>query len=98
PWSGNRWLRLARQSVPYPRKQRTPDETPLGRLDLERLHAVFPDMRVHGFQLLSMLGRVLRQERLATALNWCDALLLRRLPRWQQYCRYVVLVLAKESS
>jgi SAM-dependent methyltransferase len=95
PWGGNRWLSWARQGLPYPGKQRTAEEAPLCRRDLERLQAVFPDLRVRGFQLLSMFGRVLTQKRLVAGLAWCDDVLLRRLPGWQRYCRYVVVSVEK---
>jgi SAM-dependent methyltransferase len=91
PWAGNRWLNLARTALPYPGKQRTADETPLGPRDLAHLQAVFPRLHVRGFQLLSMLGRVCKQPRLVAGLAWCDDMLLNRLPGWQRYCRYVVI-------
>jgi hypothetical protein len=50
---------------------------------------------VQGFQFFAMLGRVFRHDLLNSALNDCDAVLLRNLPRWQQYCRYVVVMLQK---
>jgi SAM-dependent methyltransferase len=96
PWGGNRWLRLVRQRVLYPGKERTPDEEPLGPHDLARLRQVFPSLQARGFQLLSMLGRVLKPGRLTSALAWCDALILRQLPGWQRYCRYVVLMMQRE--
>lgn len=95
PWGENRWLTWARQTLPYPQKQRTADETPLGPHDLQLLGRVFPRLRVRGYQLLSMLGRVVRQKQLVSGLAWCDAILLRRLPSWQRYCRYVVVSVEK---
>lgn len=95
PWSGNRWLDLARRRLSYPGKQRTPDERPLGPRDLATLRAVFPDLRVEGHQLLSMVARVIRRPRLISGLAWCDRVLLERLPRWQRYCRYVVIIVRK---
>ncbi len=98
PWAGNRWLSLARSVLPYPGKHRTADESPLAHRDLHRLRAVFPSLTVRGHQLLSMLGRVVRHHRLVTSLAWCDEMLLRRLPRWQRYCRYVVVVVRKDGA
>lgn len=95
PWGGNRWLSWARQGLPYPDKQRTADEVPLCQRDLEHLQAVFPRLRVRGYQLLSMLGRVLKQKHLRSGLAWCDDVLQRHLPGWQRYCRYVVLSVGK---
>jgi SAM-dependent methyltransferase len=95
PWGGNRWLNWARQGLPYPGKQRTADEAPLDRRDLELLRAVFPRVRVRGYQLLSMLGRVLKQKHLLSGLARCDSLLLRQLPGWRRYCRYVVVSFGK---
>jgi len=95
PWGGNRWLNWARRGLPYPRKDRTADESPLTPRDLERLRAVFPQLQVRGYQLLSMLGRVCRQRHILAGLTWCDDVLLRRWPAWQRYCRYVVLSLRK---
>lgn len=97
PWAGNRWLNWARRALPYPGKQRTADEEPLGPCHLIPLHAVFPHMEIRGHQLLGMLNRVVKQKSLAARLAWCDDFLLSRWPRWQRYCRYVVLTLTKEQ-
>ena len=95
PWGGNRWLNWARQRIPYPDKHHTRDESPLCRRDLACLRDHFPSMNVRGYQFLSMLRRVLRHDRLVRGLAWCDSILLRQLPHWQHYCRYVVLILSK---
>jgi SAM-dependent methyltransferase len=95
PWAGNRWLNWARRGLSYPGKRRTADETPLGPRDLDRLRRVFPSLQAHGHQLLSMLSRVVKQPALVSGLAWCDELLLRRVPHWQRYCRYVVVVAQK---
>jgi SAM-dependent methyltransferase len=93
PWGENRWLRIARQHLAYSGKERTPDETPLGSRHLAQLRVLFPTLAVSGFQLLSMASRVLRGERLVTALHRCDDILLHRWPNLQRYCRYVVLTM-----
>jgi SAM-dependent methyltransferase len=95
PWGENPLLTWARQSLPYPGKDRTPDERPLRRAQVRRLRAIFPRVEVRGFQLLSMVRRVVGDGRLARALAWCDRRLLERLPRFQHFCRYVVLTLAR---
>jgi SAM-dependent methyltransferase len=97
PWAGNRWLNAARRLLPYPGKHRTADEMPLRMCDLEALRETFPDLRVEGYQLLSMLGRVVRQRHMLVGLRWCDDLILRHLPNWQRYCRYVVVTLRKQA-
>jgi SAM-dependent methyltransferase len=97
PWGGNRWLNWARQGLPYPEKRRTADEAPLGQTDLDILRSVFPLLHVRGFQLLSMLSRVVRQPALVSGLSWCDDLMLKRWPTWQRYCRYVVITFCKEA-
>ena len=53
----------------------------------------FPRLDVQGFQLVSMVRRVVRARRLTAALDWCDAMLLTRVPALQRFCRYVVLTL-----
>jgi SAM-dependent methyltransferase len=95
PWAGNRWLNWARVGLAYPGKQHTADEAPLRPRDLDHLRAAFPRLQVRGYQLLSMLGRVCKQARLVAGLAWCDDVLLNRSPRWQRYCRYVVITLRK---
>ncbi len=95
PWAGNRWLNWARRGLRYPGKHRTADETPLAPRDLEHLRRVFPSLQAHGHQFLSMLSRVIRQPALLSCLTWCDSLVLRHLPRWQRYCRYVVVIAQK---
>jgi hypothetical protein len=59
------------------------------------LRGIFPSVEVKGYQLLSMAGRVLCRPRLLAGLDWCDRLLLRRVPRLQDFCRYVVLTLQR---
>jgi SAM-dependent methyltransferase len=97
PWGGNPLLAFARRLLPYPGKQRTPDEEPLRRRQVTLLRDVFPDLHVEGFQLVSMLRRVLPSGRMVTALDRCDAFLLRRVRGLQHFCRYVVLTLRRPS-
>jgi SAM-dependent methyltransferase len=95
PWGENPLLNLARRRLPYPGKQRTPDERPLCRRDLRVLRACFPDLEVRGYQLLSMARRVLRPGRVVRGLDWCDRMLLTRVPALERFCRYVVLTLRR---
>jgi SAM-dependent methyltransferase len=95
PWGGNRWLNWARQHLPYPRKDRTTDETPLSPRGLAQLRIVFAGVDVRGFQLFSMLRRVVPHRRVQAGLGWCDDWLLRCWPAWQRYCRYLVIKLLK---
>jgi SAM-dependent methyltransferase len=95
PWGENRLLDWARRRLPYPRKQRTPDEQPLRLRHLTQLRAVFPALRAEGHQLLAMARRVLGPGRLADGLSWCDARLLRVVPALGRFCRYVVLTLRR---
>jgi SAM-dependent methyltransferase len=98
PWGENRWLGWARRHLPYPGKERTPDEAPLVLRDLGPLREHFAAVELSGHELLSMASRVLRPGRLVAALHRCDAVLLGRWPRLQRYCRYVVLTLQKEMA
>jgi len=93
PWGENLLLRWARKKIPYPGKQRTPDEEPLCRKHIRILRAIFPRVEVQGYQLIAMAGRVFSRSRRFTALNSWDQMLLTRVPRLQQYCRYAVLTL-----
>src|SRR5262249_33715497 len=93
PWGENPLLNFARRRLPYPGKERTPDEEPLRRKHLRVLRSIFPSVTVRGYQLLSMARRVWRPGQLVAGLDWCDDLLLRRVPALQQFCRYVVLTL-----
>jgi SAM-dependent methyltransferase len=95
PWGENPLLGLARRRLPYPGKDRTPDERPLRRADLRHLQGIFPRVEVRGYQLLSMVRRVVGDGRLSRGLGWFDELLLKRLPRLQHFCRYVVLTLRR---
>jgi SAM-dependent methyltransferase len=95
PWGGNPLLGLARRRLPYPGKQRTPDEQPLCRRHLPLLRAVFPHLRVEGFQLLGMVRRILKPGRLTAALDACDAVLL-KVPGAGHFCRYVVLTCPRD--
>jgi ubiquinone/menaquinone biosynthesis C-methylase UbiE len=95
PWGENPLLNWARRRLPYPGKGRTPDEQPLRQRHIRQLRSVFPRVEVRGYQLLSMARRVLRPGRMVAGLDWCDRLLLNRVPALQGFCRYVVLVLGK---
>ncbi len=95
PWGGNPLLNWARNTWPYRGKERTPDEEPLQRRHMQILRRTFARVEVRGYQLLSMAGRVLSRGRLVAGLDWCDAMLLTRLPALQRYCRYVVLTLRR---
>ena len=93
PWGGNPLLGFARRALPYPGKDRTPDERPLTRRDLRPLRAVFPGLEVRGYQLFGMVRRVWRNPRALRALDALDARLLRRVPALSNWCRYAVIVL-----
>ena len=93
PWGGNPLLGYARRALPYPGKDRTPDEQPLTRRDLRPLRAVFPSVEVRGFQLFGMVRRVWHNPRVLKALDAADARLLRGVPSLGNWCRYVVIVL-----
>jgi SAM-dependent methyltransferase len=94
PWGGNPVLSLARRFLPYPGKDRTPDEVPLTRRDLAPLRAVFGSVEVRGFQLLGMVRRVCKV-RAVRVLDAADRGLLRLAPPLRNWCRYAVLVLRK---
>jgi ubiquinone/menaquinone biosynthesis C-methylase UbiE len=95
PWGENPLLSWARQNLAYAGKDRTPDEQPLRYAHVRALQAVFPQVDIRGYQLLSMVRRVLGEGRIVRGLRHCDRLLLNRLPRLQRMCRYVVLSLRK---
>jgi SAM-dependent methyltransferase len=95
PWGGNPLLNLARRRLPYPGKDRTPDERPLRPRDVAVLRRQFPRLSLEGFQLLSMARRVLPPGRLVTALDRLDSRLLPALPALRHFCRYVVLTLPR---
>jgi len=95
PWGENRLLCFARRGLPYPGKNRTRDEEPLHRRDLERLGESFPKLEVTGFQFLSMLRRVMHVRMMTVLLEACDRRLL-QLPGAKNWCRYVVLTMRRE--
>ncbi len=97
PWGGNPALTFARRFLPYPGKDRTPDEVPLTRGDLAPLRDVFPIVETEGFQLLGMVRRMRRGRggRLICTCDVLDAHLLRTIPPLWNWCRYVVLTLRK---
>lgn len=95
PWGGNPLLEFARRRLPYPGKDRTPDEQPLRPADLAPIREHFPALRLDGFQLLGMVRRVWANRRVLAALDAADARLLRAVPPLNSWCRYVVLTLPK---
>ena len=92
PWGGNPFLSFARQYLPYSGKHRTADEKPLTRAMLNPLCNIFPKLIVEPHQLLGMVGRVWRNQRLANGLARVDRGLFRMLPRLGEWSRYVVVV------
>lgn len=92
PWGENRILGWARRHLPYPGKERTPDEDPLRRRHLAQLRASFPRLEITGHQFLSMASRIVGG-RIAAQLRHWDGCLVGRWPRLQWYCRYVVVTL-----
>jgi SAM-dependent methyltransferase len=95
PWGENPLLSMARRHLPYPGKQRTPDEAPLRARHLAPLRAVFDEVSVESYQLLSMLRRLGRARHLLAPLDRADAWLLERVPFLRRFCRYVVLTLRR---
>ncbi|HTU92852.1 MAG TPA: class I SAM-dependent methyltransferase [Gemmataceae bacterium] len=95
PWGANPLLAWARRRLPYPGKERTPDEQPLLPCHVRVLRNVFPSLQIEGHQLLSMARRVLPPGRIVSGLEWCDARLLRLAPPLARFCRYVVLTLRR---
>jgi ubiquinone/menaquinone biosynthesis C-methylase UbiE len=91
PWGENPLLSCVRQRLPYPGKQRTPDERPLRQRDIRLLRQVFPIVELRGFQLLSMVRRICLYGELVAALDRLDAWLLNGVPALQRFCRYVVV-------
>ena len=98
PWGGNPLLAIARRWLPYPGKQRTPDECPLKSHDLTPLRAYFPVIDVEGFQFAGMFQRLWKNPRLACLLDRFDSSLLRWCPRLQNWCRYAVITLRKSGA
>jgi len=94
PWNGNPLLRLARRWL----SRHTPDEEPLGPPDIRQLRAVFDEVEVRGYQLLTMLRRSVPRSGLHAALLRHDERLLGRCPRLQRYCRYVVITLRRHEN
>lgn len=95
PWGGNPLLSWARRRLPYRGKERTRDEQPLLPHHVRVLREVFPSLQIEGYQLLSMIRRVLRPGRIVAGLERCDARLLRLAPSLGRWCRYVVLTVRR---
>jgi SAM-dependent methyltransferase len=97
PWGGNPILEFTRRWLPYPEKHRTPDECPLNVEGVTKLREVFPTLEFRGFQLFEMLKRAVPNLPGAGLLRVCDERLFRSLPGLQNYSRYAVLNMTKES-
>jgi ubiquinone/menaquinone biosynthesis C-methylase UbiE len=95
PWGENPLLNWARRRLPYPGKERTPDEQPLRRRHVYLLRQVFPQVEARGHQLFAMGRRVLKASRFMTGLTRADDWLLLGLPLLQRFSRYVVLTLRR---
>jgi SAM-dependent methyltransferase len=91
PWGGNPLLRWARRRLPYPGKERTPDEVPLQTADIDVLKSIFPDAIIEHVQLLGMIRRAWRTFPFLGVLDRWDSSLLRHWPSLGKWSRYVVL-------
>lgn len=91
PWGGNPLLRWARRRLPYPGKERTPDEVPLLPADLKLIQNVFPDCVIEHVQLLGMIRRAWRGFPMLAMLDRWDRSLLHRWPSIGLWSRYVVV-------
>ena len=95
PWGGNPLLGFARRRLPYPGKERTPDERPLIRGDLAPLRMHFPRLRWRGHQLFGMIRRVVKAHGLLAPADFVDKIAFALCPPLENLGRYVVLVLPK---
>ena len=93
PWGGNPLLNWARGVLPYPHKERTPREKPLCHGDIEVLRGAFGDVEVEGYQLLSMIRRVVGGRWLVKVLAAIDSQILKWHGPSRKWCRYVVVTL-----
>ena len=95
PWGGNPLLGFARRRLPYPGKERTPDERPLNRRDLTPLRAHFPKLLWRGFQMFGMVRRVVKSRWLLAPADAADRVAFAVCPPLENLGRYVVLTLPK---
>jgi SAM-dependent methyltransferase len=93
PWGGNPIARLARRWLPYPGKEHTPDEEPLGPWHVRQLAEVFDSVDVEGFQVFGAFGRMTRRPVLRSALERIDAYVLNHFRGLRRFGRYVVITL-----
>src|SRR5262249_23725477 len=98
PWGGNPLLNWARRRLPPAANKHTSDERPLRSEDIACLRLWFPDLKVHGVQLLGMAARLTPSRWLASGLEWCDRALLAGIPPLQKLCRYVMMVLPRPRA
>ncbi|GIW81825.1 MAG: hypothetical protein KatS3mg105_3632 [Gemmatales bacterium] len=98
PWGENPLLNWSRKRLHYHGKERTSDEKPLGRPELLAFEKVFSHIEVQGFQLLAMLRRLMPGGLPIPFLEACDNFLLHAFPAMQRLCRYVVIVLKRDSQ
>ena len=95
PWGGNPLLNFARRRLPYPGKERTPDEWPLNRRDLGPLRVHFPKLHWRGHQMFGMIRRVVKSRWLLTPADFADRVAFGLCPPLENLGRYVVLTLPK---
>jgi 2-polyprenyl-3-methyl-5-hydroxy-6-metoxy-1,4-benzoquinol methylase len=94
PWGGNPAFEFGRKFLPYPGKDRTPDERPLRQRDLVVLREVFAIVECRGFQLLGCLRRMWKRESpTGGLLDRIDDRLFRTMPFLEKLGRYMVLTM-----
>jgi SAM-dependent methyltransferase len=95
PWGGNPLLSFARRWLPYPGKDRTPDERPLVKADLSPLREFFPTLTFEGHQLFAMVARAVRSRTVSRCLGVVDRGFLAVVPPLRNWCRYATVKLTK---
>jgi SAM-dependent methyltransferase len=93
PWGGNPILRIARNYLPYPDKDRTVDEAPITRLQIRELRRLFSNVAWEPNQFLGMVRRLYNRSWLTSRLDRFDSVLLERWPELRNWCRYVLITL-----
>jgi 2-polyprenyl-3-methyl-5-hydroxy-6-metoxy-1,4-benzoquinol methylase len=95
PWGGNPILNWARSRLPYPGKQRTPDELPLTISSVRELSKCFQDYRIEYYQFFGMIRRLCPASRWRGLWDAIDHRIIQPVPLIKQWCRYAVLTLNK---
>lgn len=95
PLDENPILKFIREYIWYPSKHRVPGEKAIKYRDLENYGQFFDQIKCYEMELLSMVGRIVGNNKIVDLIYEFDKLLLKYLPFLRRFARCVAVIMIK---